>query len=212
MTTPRDPGLGCAGIPTEGKDTGQPASGEPGCPAVSTQATHQDESAEVPGSPVPVASPASSQPDLGHAWTEANAAVAQYRSIAAAAMSDAELWLRQGGVSRAIPEAMPDAILVTDEAGIVILVNSALELMFGYHRSEVIGNPVEMLLPEAARACHVEQRRVYAEEPRIRALGERLGLSGRRKNGTEFRVRVKLGPIVIPSGIYTIAVIRGGRK
>jgi PAS domain-containing protein len=74
---------------------------------------------------------------------KANAVVAQYRDIAAAAMDDAKTWLRKGALSRAIAEAMPDAVLVADESGIIISVNSQFELMFGYHRSEVIGKTPE---------------------------------------------------------------------
>ena len=139
---------------------------------------------------------------------EATGVVEQYRQIAGAAMADAETWLRQGALSRAIPEAMPDAILVADEQGKIISVNSQFELMFGYHRSEVIGQTPEMLLPEAVRARHVEHRRSYVENPRVREMGEDLMLLGRRKNGLEFRVQVKLGPVVIPAGVYTIVVIR----
>jgi PAS domain S-box-containing protein len=134
--------------------------------------------------------------------------VARYRQIATAAITDAETWLRQGTLSRAIPDAVPDAIFITDEAGIIILVNAQFELMFGYHRSEVIGNTPEMLLPETARARHIEQRRLYGEHPRDRNLGENLKLVGRRKNGMEFRALVKLGPVVIPAGIHTIVVVR----
>jgi PAS domain S-box-containing protein len=139
---------------------------------------------------------------------EARKVVEQYRQIAGAAMADAETWLRQGALSRAIPEAMPDAILVADDEGKIISVNSQFELMFGYHRSEVIGRTPEMLLPEAVRARHVEHRRGYVDNPRVREMGEDLTLLGRRKNGLEFRVQVKLGPVVIPTGVYTIVVIR----
>jgi PAS domain S-box-containing protein len=139
---------------------------------------------------------------------EAMGVVEQYRQIAGAAMADAETWLRQGALSRAIPEAMPDAILVADEQGNIISVNSQFELMFGYHRSEVIGQTPEMLLPEAVRTRHVEHRRGYVDSPRVREMGEDLTLLGRRKNGLEFRVQVKLGPVVIPTGVYTIVVIR----
>jgi hypothetical protein len=69
-----------------------------------------------------------------------------------------------------------------------------------------------MLLPEAIRARHVELRRSFVDSPRVRGLGENLGLLGRRKNGLEFRVLVKLGPVVIPAGVYTIAVIRRVRE
>jgi PAS domain S-box-containing protein len=83
--------------------------------------------------------------------------------------------------------------------------------MFGYHRSEVIGQRPEMLLPETMRSRHAEQRRVYADNPTVRHMAESMSLQGRRKNGSEFDVLVKLGPVVIPAGTYTIAVIRKAR-
>jgi len=134
--------------------------------------------------------------------------VEQYRDVVDAAMSDAETWMRQRALSRAIAEAMPDAILVADEAGLIISVNSQFELMFGYHRSEVIGRTPEMLLPEGVRARHAGYRLGYVENPRVREMGETMTLIARRKSGAEFRVRVKLGPVVIPTGIYTIVIIR----
>jgi PAS domain S-box-containing protein len=146
--------------------------------------------------------------DPDHSMEEAKQVVSQYRQIAAAAMTDAETWLRQGALSRAIPEAMPDAILVADEAGTIISVNSQFELMFGYHRSEVIGKTPEMLIPEAARSRHIEHRHGYIDNPKVRDMGEDLKLMGRRKNGAEFRVLVKLGPVVIPDGVFTIVVLR----
>lgn len=193
MTNPEDPAFGCASVPTERQD---PAFGCTGMPT-----ERQDPASARTGRPAPDEDPDVSQ-------DKANKVVAQYRQIAKAAMIDAETWLRQGALSRAVPEAMPDAIMVTDEAGIIISVNSQFELMFGYHRSEVIGNTPEMLLPEAVRSRHVELRRTFVDNPRVRGLGENRGLVGRRKNGLEFRVLVKLGPVVIPAGVYTIAVIR----
>jgi PAS domain S-box-containing protein len=139
---------------------------------------------------------------------DTKAIVEQYRQIAETALNDAETSLRNGALNRAIPGAMPDAILVTNEAGVIISVNSQFELMFGYHRSEVIGRTPEMLLPEDARGRHIEHRRGYADNPRIRNIGEQTTLRGRRKNGVEFGVMVKLGPVVIPAGVHTIVVIR----
>jgi PAS domain S-box-containing protein len=232
MTTSDDPVFGYVGTPAEGEDPRQPDGGSPDGPPGGPRASmgpvqHPGGGAEAPGADeVPLAGPARGQP--GSRQPNAvppnapnaappNAAgsaggpddvLARYCDIAAAAMSDAEIWLRQGALSRVIPEAIPDAILVTNEAGIIILVNAQFELMFGYHRSEVLGNIVEMLLPEALRARHVEYRHAFAARPRVRALGENLELIGRRKNGLEFRALIKLGPVVIPAGVYTIAVIR----
>jgi PAS domain S-box-containing protein len=139
---------------------------------------------------------------------DAKALVEQYRRIADAAITDAGTWLRQGALSRAIPEAMPDAIMVTDEAGVIVSVNAKFELMFGYHRSEVIGRLPEMLMPEAVRVRHMEHRGAYAENPRVRDMSEGMKLHGLRKNGVEFDALIKLGPVVIPDGIYTIVIIR----
>jgi PAS domain S-box-containing protein len=139
---------------------------------------------------------------------DAKAIIEQYQKVAQAAIIEAEGWLRQGALSRAIPETIPDAILVTDVAGLIVSVNTKFELMFGYHRSEVIGQIPEMLIPEAARARHVALRREYSENPRMRDMSVEMPLRGRRKNGTEMNLLIKLGPVVIPAGIYTIVVIR----
>src|SRR4051812_9273838 len=149
--------------------------------------------------------------DPNNTFDDAQAAVEQYRKIADAAITEAESWLRQGALSRAIPEAMPDAIMVTDEPGVIVSVNARFELMFGYHRSEVIGRLPEILMPVASRERHIAHRHGYAEEPRVRDMGENLKLGGLRKNGTEFDAQIKLGPVVIPDGIYTIVVIRKTR-
>jgi PAS domain S-box-containing protein len=142
---------------------------------------------------------------------DAQAIVDQYKKIAEAAIADAESWLRQGALSRAIPEAIPDAIMVVDAAGLVVSVNAKLELMFGYHRSEIIGQTPEILIPESVRERHAALRRDYSENPRVRDMSEGMKLLGRRKNGVEINVMVKLGPVVIPSGVYTIVIIRKTR-
>jgi PAS domain S-box-containing protein len=139
---------------------------------------------------------------------DAKAIVDQYKRIAEAAIADAQTWLRQGALSRAIPDALPDAIMVVDMAGVIVSVNARFELMFGYHRSEIMGQTAEALIPEASRANHVELRREYSENPRIRDMSEGMKLRGLRKNGVEINLVIKLGPVVIPAGTYTIVVIR----
>jgi protein-histidine pros-kinase len=147
-------------------------------------------------------------PDDQSVDDDAKSVVEQYRRIADAAITDAGTWLRQGALSRAIPEAIPDAIMVTDEAGAIVSVNAKFELMFGYHRSEVLGQMPEMFMPQAVRARHIEHRRNYAENPRVRDMSAGVRLRAIRKNGVEFDALIKLGPVVIPDGIYTIVVIR----
>jgi PAS domain S-box-containing protein len=115
-------------------------------------------------------------------------------------------------LQRAIIERLPDAKVVIDEAGRVVMVNPQTELLFGYPRSQLIGQPVEMLLPERLRERHVQHRAHYAEEPRTRPMGIGLNLVGRQKSGREIPVEISLAPIVISSGVYTIAVIRRARR
>jgi PAS domain S-box-containing protein len=133
---------------------------------------------------------------------------ADYHEVATAALDDARLSLRANALARAVPEAMPDAVVVVSEAGGIVAVNNQAELMFGYHRSELIGEPVEILIPESARERHVHHRDTFGEAPRIRDMGENLHLTARRKTGAEIAVLVRLGPVVIPDGVFTIVVIR----
>lgn len=133
---------------------------------------------------------------------------ADYHEVASAALDDARLSLRANALARAVPEALPDAVVVVSEAGEIVAVNNQAELMFGFHRTELIGQPVEVLIPDEARERHVAHRAVFAESPRIRDMGEHRHLTARRKSGAEIEVLVRLGPVVIPDGVFTIVVIR----
>lgn len=106
-------------------------------------------------------------------------------------------------------EELPDALVVVDATGIVRIFNRAAELVFGFHRSEIMGHSVEELIPEGARERHVAHRTGYMADPRSRPMGSAIAnLSGRHKDGHEFSAQINLAPIVAPSGIYTMAVIR----
>ena len=115
---------------------------------------------------------------------------------------------------RALFESVPDAIVVTDAEGKILLVNGQAETMFGYGREELYGQPVEILLPEALRRTHVAHRKNFTSEPRVRPMGEGLELSARRKNGGEFPVEISLSPVQAPEGLQVLATIRNisGRK
>lgn len=108
----------------------------------------------------------------------------------------------------AIIESLPDAMIVVNEEGAITLVNSQTELMFGYHRSELMKQRVEILLPTALRDVHIRHRQGYMREPRVRAMGADLQLRGRRKSGAEFPIEIMLSPIVTTEGTYAIAVVR----
>jgi PAS domain S-box-containing protein len=123
-------------------------------------------------------------------------------------IEDSTKWAGIRALVRAVPELMPDALLITDAAGFIVLVNRQLELMFGYHRSEVVGKTPEVFLPVEQRARHVELRHAYANAPHSRPMGSTAIFVARRKNGTACRVRVTLGPVPTPEGTCIIAVIR----
>jgi protein-histidine pros-kinase len=105
----------------------------------------------------------------------------------------------------------PDAIIVVDAAGRIVIANKMAELMFGYHRSELRGKTVEILVPEDLREVHTAHRVKYMDEPRTRPMGLGLQLRGRHKDGREFSVDINLAPVATSKGQYTLACIRRRR-
>jgi formate hydrogenlyase transcriptional activator len=92
-------------------------------------------------------------------------------------------------------EAAPDAMVIVDKSGRIVLANSRTKEIFGYSREELLGQPVEILIPEQFRQQHVHHRGEYAVSPRARPMGTGLELSGRRKDGTVFPVEISLSPL-----------------
>ena len=105
-------------------------------------------------------------------------------------------------------EFAPDAIVVSDSAGRITAVNAHAILLFGYGRDELIGQPIEILIPERFRGSHPTHRAGYHQQPRIRPMGAGLELCGRRKDGTEFPVDIMLGPVETSEGRIVLSVIR----
>jgi len=105
-------------------------------------------------------------------------------------------------------EFSPDAIVGTDENGLITNVNSQVEKVFGYTRAELLGVPVETLMPERFRAAHPSHRRGYSDHPSIRPMGTGLELYGRRKDGREFPVDIMLSSVETAGGPIFLSVIR----
>jgi PAS domain S-box-containing protein len=105
-------------------------------------------------------------------------------------------------------EFAPDATIVVDPSGSIVFVNAQTERVFGRRRDELIGQPVEVLIPERYRAAHTGHRDGYFAEPRIRAMDTGLELLGLRSDGTEFPVEISLAPLETDVGLRTMAAIR----
>lgn len=105
-------------------------------------------------------------------------------------------------------EAAPDATVCVDASGRITLVNSQAELLFGYPRSEMEGQPVEMLVVDAARAAHVQLRAGYMAHPVSRPMYARMGLAGRRRDGTVFPADISLSAMETAEGTRVLAAVR----
>jgi PAS domain S-box-containing protein len=109
---------------------------------------------------------------------------------------------------RGLIESAPDAAVIVDEHARIVLVNARTEELFGYPREELIGEPVELLLPRGLRRRHVEHRDEYLDGPRARPMGGGLDLLARRKGGGEFLAEISLSPLQTDSGLLISASIR----
>jgi two-component system sensor histidine kinase DevS len=122
------------------------------------------------------------------------------RPLSEIGLSDDLVW--------SVLEAAPDAMLLTDAHGQILLVNRQTESMFGYERTELLGKAVEELVPERFRDVHRAHRTRYRAEPRTRAMGAGSDLVGRRRDGTEFPVEISLSPLNGPTGLLVVASVR----
>ncbi len=113
-----------------------------------------------------------------------------------------------GAIAWAMVEASPDALVVVDDDGLITLVNSQTEILFGYDRRELLGKPVEMLLREGLRSAHIAHRSRFAASPEVRSMGSGLELSARRADGAEFPVEISLSPLKAEGRRGVIAALR----
>ena len=115
---------------------------------------------------------------------------------------------RAEAIFRGLLESAPDAMVIVDAKGNIALVNGQTERLFGYQREEMVGKPMELLMPERFRGRHVSERMNYVKEPRARAMGSGLELFGRRKEGSEFPVEISLCPLRTDAGMLISSAIR----
>ncbi|MDP3083465.1 MAG: PAS domain S-box protein [Rubrivivax sp.] len=108
---------------------------------------------------------------------------------------------------RDVVEAVPNGIVMVNQRADITLVNEQTELMFGYARAELLGQPVEMLVPERDRAAHASFRDAFFADPQARAMGVGRDLYGRRKDGSEFPIEIGLSPMASAHGAMILSSI-----
>jgi PAS domain S-box-containing protein len=105
-------------------------------------------------------------------------------------------------------EAAPDALIIVDQQGQIVKVNQQAEKLFGYPREEMLGHPIELLLPSRFHSAHLQQREQYSAHPVARTMGERRDLTALRKDGTEFPAEISFSPLQTDSGALISSAVR----
>jgi two-component system, sensor histidine kinase and response regulator len=109
---------------------------------------------------------------------------------------------------RDLLESAPDSMIIVDEKGIISIINAQTEKLFGYHRDELIGKEIEMVIPQRFRVDHPDKRNQFTKQAMSQPIEAKLELQGLRKNGTEFPVEVSLSPLKTDEGLLISAAVR----
>lgn len=108
----------------------------------------------------------------------------------------------------ALIESAPDGMVIVNDKGTIVLVNARTEELFGYGRQELLGQSVDILLPNSFRADHAAHRAAFVRDPRSRPMGTKVDLRARRKDGSEFPVEVSLSPLQTEHGLLVSSTVR----
>ncbi len=130
------------------------------------------------------------------------------RSYVCSTVRDASETGTASAYFRNLLESAPDAMIIVDSRGVIEIVNRQCQEMFGYPREDLVGQPIEFLLPERFRRAHKSHIKGYCENPHLRPMGRGMELAGRRYDGSEFPVEISLSPVQGPDGLRVSSVIR----
>jgi PAS domain S-box-containing protein len=124
------------------------------------------------------------------------------------AVLEFETLQQKDGLFQLLLAALPFAVVVTNGEGLLVFINDQTEKIFGYDRNELLGQSVEILVPDRFRKTHVEHRIDYSVKPRTRLMGSDLVLLGRRIDGSEFPVEISLCPVSVGDDVFVTAIIK----
>ncbi|HEY1760167.1 MAG TPA: PAS domain S-box protein [Bryobacteraceae bacterium] len=134
--------------------------------------------------------------------------VTDYGTLVSSAIRDVSDRIRAERRFRQLLEAAPDAVIVVNRQGVIVLVNAQVEKLFGYRREELLDQPMEILVPERLRGAHLGHRTSFFSHPLARPMGAALELFAKRKDGSEFPVEISLSPLETDDGMLVSSAIR----